>query len=436
MNFDLIVLGGGIGGYTGALRAAKFGLSVLLVEEKEIGGTCLNRGCIPTKSLLHSSSIYNSAKTSQNLGVTASNVVFDEQVFYNQKDKTVSELREGIKSLLKEKVATICGKGKLKDKNTVEVNSERYSSKFVLLATGSRPCPPKIKGIEFALDTDIVFEKPISGQKIAIIGGGVAGVELASYYANIDKEVVLIEYTDRILPMMSKELSQKLAVTLKRKGIKILTSKSVVEITEKKSVIFSDNETIEFEEIIVAAGRQANLDLGLENAGVKFSKFVETDADMQTNIENIYACGDITGKNMLAHFASASAAVAVDSMLKKDKSKDLTVVPSCVYTEPQIATVGRQTQKCGVFSTAANGMSKIVNQPLGFVKIYEDEDGIISGGEILSHNATEMIGEIALMVKLKVKADEAAELIHAHPTVSECVGEALEDLFGMSVYKL
>lgn len=449
MKYDLIVIGGGPGGYTGAIRAAKLGMKTALIEERDIGGTCLNRGCIPTKALLHSGEVYASRQEWEALGVHAENVTFDEDAVYRRKEEIVSGLREGVKTLVKaNKIDLYEAHGKIMGEHTVKAGEEELETEFILIATGSVPAgsdPNRriIEGMQYALNSDDVLSGKVEGKEIAVIGAGVIGVEFTDYFSNTGKNVTLIEPMERIIPMMNKETSVQLASILKRKGVKIFTGAKVKEILPDKTVRYCTEKgdfEQKFDAVVVAIGRTANFaDLGLENVGIPCGKRVEVNDDMYTGVAGIYACGDAIGRVQLAHYAAASAITAVESMLKKPHSMDLTVVPSCIYTQPEIAFVGKKeadvpNAKTGKFLMAANGKSRIEGQARGFVKVVADESGVVVGAELFCARATDMIGELALAISRGLKLHEVASVIHPHPTVMESVGEAYEDVEGLSTH--
>ncbi|MCQ2409631.1 MAG: dihydrolipoyl dehydrogenase [Clostridia bacterium] len=438
--FDLVVLGGGPAGYTGAIRAAKLGMSVALVEKSELGGTCLNRGCIPTKVLLHSSQLFESRDSWADMGISAENVTVDENLIYARKESVTSSLRAGIEMLIKaNKIAYYNAFGKIIDKNHILAGEETLETKYILIATGSSPARLPIDGIENALTSDDVLSAPVEGNKIAIIGGGVIGMEFAGYFAGIGKEVTVIEAMDRITPMMSKEISIQLGQVLKKSGVTILTSSKVLSI--KKDGVIIENKGTETEItadcVIVAIGRKPNIDgIGLEEAGVEKDRFIKADDNMMTSVSNIYAAGDCNGKLQLAHFAEASAIKAVSHMAGKECGVDLSVCPSCIYTSPEVASVGaKEGAKQGKFLLGSNGRSIINGVNRGFVKIIADEEDTVIGAELFGSNVTEMIGELALAVKNKLKVADIADTIHAHPTVHESIMEAAEDIYGLATNK-
>ena len=449
MKYDLVVIGGGPGGYTGAIRAAKLGMKTALVEERDLGGTCLNRGCIPTKALLHSGEVYASRNEWAELGINAENVTLDEDAIYRRKNSIVENLRNGVKSLVKanqidlyETHGTICGE------HTVKAGDEVLETEYILIATGSVPVgsdPARrpIPGMQYALNSDQILAEKVEGQEIAVIGAGVIGVEFTDYLSNVGRSVTLIEPMERIIPMMNKDTSVQLASILKRKGVKIITGAKVNEIlpdhTVKYSTAKGDSEQ-KFDNVIVSIGRAANFaNLGLGSVGISAGRRIEVDDNMYTGVAGIYACGDAVGRIQLAHFAAASAITAVESMLGKPHSMDLNVVPSCIYTQPEIAFVGKkedevENAKVGKFLMAANGKSQIEGVGRGFVKVVADENDIVVGAELFCVRGTDIIGELALAISRKMKLHEVASVIHPHPTVMEAVGESYEDIEGLATH--
>lgn len=441
MKTDLVILGGGPAGYTAAIRAAKCGMSVVLVEKDNVGGTCLNRGCIPTKCLLHSSELYFSRDEWESLGVVASDVKFDEQAVYARKEKTVATLRDGIESLLKAgKVTLVKGEGKIISAHSVEADEEVFECDKMLIATGSRPAVLNVKGAEKALTSDEVLARPVDGKEIVIVGGGVIGTEFASYFTDLGKTVTVIEYADRILPMMSKEISVQLSSVLKRKNATIRTSARVTEIGDG-FVRFEDKNgenTVCCDAVICAAGRRPNVEnIGLENIGLQTDRAIAVDENMRTEVPDVYAAGDVAQGIQLAHYAAAGALKAVCAMTGKGTAPDLSVVPSLVYTQPEIAVVGQLegAAKSGKFLLGANGKSLINGSNRGFIKVYCDDKDRVLGAELFGTGVTEIVGELALAIKNGLTAEQVAATIHAHPTVYESVAEACEDVFGLATHK-
>lgn len=434
MKYDLVILGGGPAGYPAALKAAELGKTVALIEKSFVGGTCLNRGCIPTKALLHSSELYSSRADWAELGVNADSVAIDENAVYAHKDKIVDTLRQGIRSMLKAgKVAYMEGEGKFVSSHEIAVGDEVVEGDNILVAVGSSPAKLPIKGIEYALNSDDVLSAPVAGNNIVVIGGGVIGMEFTSYFSGLGKTVTVVEAMDRILPMFGKEISVQLSSVLKKKGVSFVTGAKVVEINEN-SVSYEKNgnkENIPCDTVVVAIGRKANIkDIGLENAGIETDgRFIVTDEKMRTSADDVYAVGDCNGKVQLAHFATASAFVALSDMFGYKCDIDLSVVPSCVYTSPEVAMVGKidfEGAKIGKFLLGGNGKSLINGSNRGFIKLICDDKGVVRGGELFGYGVTELVAEIALAVKNGLTAEDIATTIHAHPTMYESIFEAAQ----------
>lgn len=457
-KFDLAVIGGGPGGYVAAIRASQLGLKVALIEEIHVGGTCLNRGCIPTKSLLHSAEVYHSAKHSEAFGIIAKEVEFDYQKIAARKDMVVKQLRSGVETLVKKSGTTLInGKGVIKDIHTIEVtgkDQQIITTEKIIVATGSRPSKPPIPGIDGdkVLDSDGVLQLTTCPDKVIIIGGGVIGVEFATVFNSLGKEVVIIEMMDHILPGIDLEISTILKKSLEEKGIKIFTGSKVTSLTSDSKAIcnFENNGNkmnIEGDLVIVAIGRKPNSeDIGLQNVGIETEKgFVKVNDRMETSVNGIYAIGDITGKVLLAHVASEQGLIAVANAAGKSKKMNYDIIPGCIYTSPEIATVGLTEAdainkgyqiKVGRFPIAANGKSMIMGEKDGVIKIITDEEtGEILGTHIIGPRATDMISEISVAMKLESTIEEVADTIHPHPTVSEIIMEASQDVEHLCIHK-
>lgn len=447
MDFELIVLGGGPGGYTGAIRAAKLGKKVALIEKDSLGGTCLNRGCIPTKALLHSAETYSAKAEWAELGIFAENVTLDENKIYERKQKIVSTLRDGVKSLVKANgIELIEGEGKLVDEHTVRVGDRDVTADYILLATGSVPSAGSkerpLIGVEYTLNSDDVLAAPVSGDNITIIGAGVIALEFATYYAAIGKNVTLLAPGERIIKMMSKDASVQLSAVLKKQGVKIVTGVKVKSVGSDHTVYYATEKgeaSVAGDAVVTAIGRKPVVDIGLENVGITVEKFVNVDDNMYTGVAGIYACGDITGKMQLAHFAAASAITAVESMFGVEHSMDLSVCPSCIYTSPELASVGKketdiENAKVGKFLMGANGKSLIEGVNRGYIKVIADQNDVVVGAEIFSVRGTDIMGELSLAISKGLKVCEVASVIHPHPTVMEAVGESLEDIHGLATH--
>ncbi|MBE5730481.1 MAG: dihydrolipoyl dehydrogenase [Clostridiales bacterium] len=447
MDYELIVLGGGPGGYTGAIRAAKLGKRVALIEKDSLGGTCLNRGCIPTKALLHSAELYSSKSEWAELGILAENVTLDEGKIYERKQKVVATLRDGVKSLVKANgIDLIEGEGVLTGEHTIKVGDREISADYILLATGSVPSAGSkerpLIGVEYTVNSDDVLAAPVKGDNITIIGAGVIALEFATYYAAIGKSVTLLAPGERIIKMMSKDASVQLTAVLKKQGVKIVTGVKVKSVDENHTVYYATEKgeaSVTGDAVITAIGRKPVLDIGLNKVGITVDKFIAVDDNMYTGKAGIYACGDITGKMQLAHFAAASAITAVESMFGLPHSMDLSVCPSCIYTSPELASVGKketdiENAKVGKFLMGANGKSLIEGVNRGYIKVIADENDVVVGAEIFSVRGTDIMGELSLAIAKGLKTHEVSEVIHPHPTVMEAIGESVEDIYGLATH--
>lgn len=457
-TFDLAVIGGGPGGYAAAIRAAQLGLKAAVIEEREMGGTCLNRGCIPTKALLHSAEIYHSARHSKEYGVIVNRVDFDYTVIVNKKERVVKQLRSGVEKLVKGNgAAVLSGRARIKDRNTVEItgkSSQTITAGKIIIATGSRPFKPPIPGIDGdkVLDSDGALSLAVCPEKVVIIGGGVIGVEFATFFNALEKAVTIIEMTDTILPGVDTEISSALKESLTGKGVQIFTGSRVTSVNSDTRAVctFISKGTemkAEGDIVIVAAGRKPNTEgLGLDNAGIETEGgFIKVNDRMETSTGGIYAIGDVTGKILLAHVATAQGVVAAANAAGGNRIMDYTAVPGCIYTCPEIATVGLSEAeaikeghevKIGKFFTGANGKSMIAGEREGLVKVVTDAGtGEILGTHIMAPRATDMISEICVAMKLEATIDEIAQTIHPHPTVSEIIMEAAHDVEGHCIHK-
>lgn len=460
LSTNIAIIGGGPAGYTAAIRASQLGANVVLIEENEIGGVCLNRGCIPTKTLLKTSDVAYLIKKSKEFGIESSIKDINWNVAYDRKNRVVKNLKMGLDHLLESrKINIIKGRGVINNPNQVSVTTDTenivVNFEKLIITTGSKPFFPNIPGIELnsvITSTEALGLKEIP-KSIVVIGAGVIGLEFASMFNSIGTKVTIIELQDRILPNEDVEVTAELLKILKRQGIVFKLSSMVKEIRyadEGLSVVLQDTEKefiVNTDKVLVAVGRKLNTEsqdiksLGLE---IKNGAIVVNEA-METNIKNIYAAGDVTGGKLLAHLAFAEGKVAAENALGIMSKVNYNAVPSCVYTNPEIASVGMNEEEAlkqsievsiGRFNFRNNGRSLSHGERDGFVKIIVDkETNTIIGGQILGTNASEMISEITLAVTLKAKADIIADMIHPHPTLSEAVWEACSDAIGRSIHK-
>lgn len=461
-KFDLVVIGAGSGGYTAAIKAADLGMKVAVIEKDNVGGTCLNRGCIPTKTLIHSAELLNELKSCEEIGINVDKVTFDIRKIHERKDEVVGRLRLGIEGLFKSRkitlfkgTAKVLSADKIKiqqDIGDIEVNTDK-----ILIATGSKPIRPAIPGIDLenVITSDELLDmKDSVPRSLTIIGGGVIGVEFATIYNALGCEVTIIEAMDRILPIMDREISQNLTMILKKRGIIINTSARVEKIVRDKNLIvqYSQKEKkcmVNTEIVLVAIGRKANVDsLFGENFDVEMQKnAIVVNNKFETSVKGIYAIGDvIAGGIQLAHAASAQGINAVLMMNDKKPQFNLNMVPSCIYTSPEISSVGITQEECknnginvscGKFSTLSNGRSIISSQERGFVKAIFDEDNrVLLGAQMMCANATDMISEFTTAIVNKLTYENLSAVIRPHPTYNENITEAIENSFGVSTHTI
>ena len=452
MNYDLIVIGAGPGGYEAALHAAKLGLKTALVERRDVGGTCLNRGCIPTKTLLHSAEVYHEAKEAGTFGVRAENVVFDLPAIFARKQTVVEKLRGGVESLLKAaKVEVLRGTGTVLGTGRIKVANAEGETEYVcaniLCATGSVPARPPIPGLELAMTSDELLDGSETLYKsLIIIGGGVIGVELATFYADLGCPVTIVEGLDRLLPNMDKELGQNLAMQLKKRGVSIQTGAMVkgVEKSENGLTVRFEQKgkegAVEAEAVLCAIGRSPySKDLFAEGLEPEYDRRrLKVDGHFATSIPGVYAIGDVSSPVQLAHVATAQGLACVDRIAGRAPGQDLSLVPGCVYTRPEIATVGvteAEAKEKGIpFKTAkglmsANGRTVILEGERGFMKLVAHaETGKLIGAALMCERATDMISQLTAAMANGLTVKEMLAFIRPHPTFEEALGSALEEL--------
>ena len=460
MHYDIAIIGGGPGGYVAAIYAGKKKAKVALVEKGELGGTCLNRGCIPTKSLIHGANLLQAIESAKDFGITADNVNFDWGLLQKKTSRIVKTLTKGVESLLAgNNVTVIRGTAKLSDKNTINILTDTEQSTItadnIILATGSVPTSVSIPGhnLQNVITSDqALFLKQIPSSML-IIGGGVIGLEIGYIYNTFGTRVTIVEMLPQILPRQDEEISSELKKHIERQDIKIYTDSQVREIEEKDGVLRTVFETkygvqtIDSEKVLMATGRAPIVD-AFKDLGIKMEKSsVVVDEYLKTSIDNIYAVGDVTGKSMLAHVASHQGITAAKNILGEKQKIDDKAIPSCIYTSPEVASVGMTEQearrifkdniKVGRFPYAASGKAMTLGERSGFVKIIaESKYNEILGVHIIGPNATELIAEAVLAIKLECTAEELANTIHAHPTLSEAMMEAAFDLLAEPIHKL
>jgi len=441
--FDVVVLGAGPGGYIAAIKAGRAGLKTALIEKDSLGGTCLNRGCIPTKYLLHAAdSFYNFAKNSDEF--SADNIKYDIAKIYQKKGDVVSKLISGIEKLLENaNVELIKGKGILQSKNSIKVGEREVEFKNLIIATGSSVFKPPIQGIDEAYTSDdILSNTPIDFKSVIIIGGGVIGIEFATVYAKLGKDVTIVELEKTILPPFDRDIAMQQALVLKKMGVKIINGAKVTAISKTSCTyeLKEKTQTVDADAVIVSIGRIANTqDMGFETIGLEMDRRgLITNEYLKTNIEGIFAIGDVVkGNVMLAHNAEHQACLVVDNITKNEKEKPLTLIPSCVYSTPEIASVGLSEKeaearnisvKIGKVPMGANGKALLSGSETGFIKVLFDDEDRLVGAHMMCPSATDMIGSIGNLVAKKTKRADILESIYPHPTVCEAFFQAIEDV--------
>ena len=452
MVYDLIVIGGGPAGYLASERAGHAGLNVLVIEKREFGGVCLNEGCVPSKTFLNSAKVVDYANHAANYGVKVEGkATVDQKAVVERKNGVVKMLVSGVKAGLKKnkvttKVAEAFIEGKCAEGFSVKAGEEKFVGKRLLIATGSAPVVPPIPGLKEELASGLVLTnreildlQEIPGT-LVVIGGGVIGLEMASYFSSVGSKVVVVEMLDKIAGPTEKEVSAILQKSLERKGVTFNLGCKVTGI-EKDGVVFERNgksEKVKADKILLSIGRRAvTKDIGLENIGVNTERgAIVTDDRMMTNVANVYATGDVNGKIMLAHTAYRESEVAVNNMLGKKDLMRYNVIPSVIYTNPEVGSVGETEE-----SAKAKGIDvKVVSIPMTYSGRYIAEntvlDGIcklvvnkktntLIGAHIIGSYAGEFIVAVSAMIDLEVDIENIKKLVFPHPTVCEIVREAI-----------
>lgn len=433
--FDLVIIGAGPGGYELALEARKKNLTVLLIEEEKLGGTCLNWGCIPTKTYYKHAQLLREIKRASLFGIHLEGVQVDFARFHQRKEEVVKKLQDGIAFLLqKEKVDWIKGHATLIDSHTVEVNNETYQGKYIIIATGSKPI--ELKGLEQAITSQALLDLQEVPSKLAIIGAGVIGMELACIFQALGSQVQIVEYMDCILPSADKELAKRMLSYLKSQNIQVhLKSKATAY--QNNILQFEKNNQIEeisCDVLLQAVGRKANFDeQACEKIGIAYTaKGITVNEHFQTSIPTVYAIGDCTGKLMLAHYATYSGYHVLHHILGEESAIRFDLTPSCVFSFPEMAWVGKTEEECKdepyqVVKSfyRSNGKAIASEEQEGFVKLILKDNKII-GAHIIGHEASILIHELAVLMHTDQSIQAMQNIIHAHPTLSEIIGNCLK----------
>ena len=448
--FDLIVIGGGPGGYLAAERAAHAGLKTLLFEKRSLGGVCLNEGCIPSKALLNSAKTYIHALHAGDYGVSCENVQIDQSKVVTRKAKVVRTLVSGVKAKMKAAgVTVVMEEAQIQGKNgelfTVSAKGQTYQSKNLIIATGSSNVIPPLPGVRENLGSFVLTNREILDlqeipKELVIIGGGVIGLEMACYYACVGSQVTVVEMLDHIAGATDRELGAMLQKELEAKGIRFLLQHKVTGV--QPGAVFAEDAagksvTISADKVLLSIGRRANCQgLGLETIGVKFDRGIPTDTQGRTNVSGVYAIGDVNGHHMLAHTAYREAEVAVNTILGRQDAMRYHANPSVIYTFPEIGSVGKTEEECkekGIDYEVAKLSMRYSGR---FVAENEGADGLckilidrkrrtILGVHLIGTYSGEIIWGAAQMLEMQLRVQDARQIIFPHPTVSEIIREVL-----------
>jgi len=464
MENDIVIIGGGPGGYVAAIRAAQLGAKVSLVEEKEIGGTCLNRGCIPTKALYTNAELLNTLKEIDSFGIKVDNYQINVEQIQQRKQAVVDKLVGGIEKIIKARGITLLrGRGRMEDKNTVHVSlndggEKTVTAKNIIIATGSRPSIPNIPGADLkgVITSDDLLNFSEVPKRLAVAGSGVIGIEFAYIFNAMGSEVSVISST--LLKRTDKDIVKRLPRILKKQGIKLydeVRAKEIIKgedglVIKASSKVAGKNEDIEVhaDYLLMASGREPIVEgLNLDALGIEYDgKGIKVNKHYETNIEGIYAIGDVIGGIMLAHVASHEGIHAVEHIMGITSGARQDVIPDCIFINPQIAYVGLTEEmakekgldyKVSKFMFGANGKALAMGEPEGFVKVISsgEEDKII-GVHIMGPHASDLIHEGALAIAHNMNALDIANTIHAHPTLGEAFSEAVLGLRNEAIHSL
>lgn len=428
--YDLTIIGAGWAGFNAAIKAASLGLKTVLIEKDSIGGTCLNHGCIPTKSLIQSAKLFSLSKKASKFGINFENPTINYQEIQSRKNTIIKQLAQGMQFLLKKSNLTYLNvTAKIKSNQEVEVDGKTIKTKYILITTGSKPM--ELKAFPFdgkkILSSKQILNLEKIPESILIVGGGVIGCEFASLFNTIGSKVHLVELLPQLLPQEDIDVVKKLTVTFKKAGIKVDTETDATKL-----------DLANYEIVLVCVGRVAYAnDLGLEQLGVHMQRGgILVDQFLSTNVENVYAAGDCTAGIMLAHFAAHQGELAVWNMVHADKKKkcNASIVPATIFTAPEIASAGineKQARDLNIdievskFDFLASGMARIIDQTDGFIKlIWDKHTGELLGASIIGPGAVELIATLTLAIQSKLKSSQILSTIFAHPTLSECIEQA------------
>lgn len=467
MDRDIIVIGAGPGGYTAAIRAAQLKAKVTIVEKDELGGTCLNRGCIPTKTLYRNAELLYNLKNMDKFGINVENVSLNVDKIQERKCEVVNTLKDGISKLLKGNgVEFIKGRASIKDKNTIEIFKEdgtktTLTTKNIIIATGSKPSIPPIKGadLEGIFTSEEILNFKEIPESLTVVGGGVVGMELACILRALGTKVQVVEFLPAILSQLDMDIVKRLTVYIKKKGIDIYTGTKVCEIAkdgEGFSIICQGKKgefTLQSKNVMISAGRiPVHTDLNLESLEIELNKrAIKVDESYETKVKGIYAIGDVNGNVMLAHAAANQGVKVAEKIMGCNNKDSKAVIPACVFVFPEVAYVGITEEEAknqeinyrtSRFMFGANGKALAMGEAEGFVKVIssntakDPKDDVILGVHIMGPHASDMIHEGALAISNNLTIEDIKNTVHAHPTLSEAFYEAVLGLNGEAIHSM
>jgi dihydrolipoamide dehydrogenase len=425
--YDLTIIGAGWAGYSAAILAKKYGLNVCLIEKDKLGGVCLNYGCIPTKILFHTTRLFSQIKKSKEFGIEVEDPIINFKEIKERKERVIQRLKNGMLSEIKRKgIEFIEGRAEIITPHRIKVDSKEIETKYLLVATGSKS--KELDSLKFdhkkVLDSNDILELETLPKSLLIVGGGVIGCEFAAIFKNLGTDVSIVEITDQLLPGEDREIAKRLESIFKKKKIGVFLQKDA-----------SNFDLDDFEKILVCVGRIPNIE-GLEEIGVKIEKGrIYTDDYLKTSVSSIFAAGDCIGRYLLAGVASYEGRIAVENILEKEKKANYSGIPNCIFTDPEIASVGFTEEKARTsgfeieifkFDFLGMGASHICGDTEGLIKIIIDKNtDLILGAHIIGTMATEIINILASSIRSKIKSSQLKDSIFGHPTFSEAISEAL-----------
>ncbi len=441
MNTDIIIIGSGPGGYRAAEYAAKNGLNTVIIERKQPGGTCLNEGCIPTKTYARNAEIMDTLREADAFGLEGMQYTFDFAKVVERKNTVTAQLRSGIETLLSAPGITfVQGEAQLKDSHTVTVGQDEYTAKAIVIATGSSPKMPRIAGMDssMTLDSTQLLSLTELPQRLCIVGAGVIGMEFACVFNSFGCKVTVVEFLKECLPSLDSDIAKRLRKQLEKKGIEFYLQSAVNSIADGQVTFERKGKTVtvEADKVLLAVGRKPNTEgLNLDAVGVEHdAKGIKVDDNMQTNVPGIYAIGDVNGRQMLAHAATMQGLRAINHVLGRTDGIRFDIMPAAIFTNPEAASVGASEDFCKQNDVAyrcarshyrANGKALAMNETEGLIKlIAAEEDGRIIGCHAFGSHAADIIQEIAALMCRDTTASELKDIIHTHPTLGEMVQEA------------